>query len=179
MTDLNEQNPTPGVTPAPLNPALKARLLKAMQNAGDGVSEFHREEELLSRLAPAPLEPGLKDRCGLRMYLAATEIRRARMYARPYWHRVAAAAVLVMSCCLGLGLTLRSNAVADTAHAVTSRSIIETSGHDSIRWGADAVPVQCVEVTYEDTFVMDAEDDMKVMVSVPNRTQVTVPADLL
>lgn len=179
MTELNEQNPTPGVTPTPLNPALKARLLAAMQNAGEVSSEFRHEEELLSRLRPAPLEPGFGDRCGLRMYLAATEIRRAHLYARPYWHKVTAAAVLVMSCCLGLGLTLRNDAVADTTHAVTSRSIIETSGHDSIRWGADAIPLQCVEVTYEDTFVMDAEEDMKVMVSVPNRTQVTVPADLL
>ncbi len=179
MTEYNEQNLTPTVTPAPLNPALKARLLDAMQTAADDMNEFRREEEMLLRLRPASMEPGLQDRLGLRMYLAATEIRRAHMYARPYWHKVTAAAVLVMSCCLGLGLTLRNDAVADTSQAVTSRSVIETRSGDSIRWDADAVPVQSVEVTYEDTFVMDAAEDMKVMVTVPNRTRVTVPADLL
>lgn len=179
MTDFNEQNPAPGVTPAPLNPALKARLLENMQSAAADVSEFRREEELLLRLRPSAVEPGLQDRVGLRMYLSATEIRRAHMYARSYWRKVTAAAVLVMSCGLGLGLTLRNDAVADTSQAVTSRSIIETRGGDSIRWDADAVPVQSVEVTYEDSFVMDAAEDMKVMVTVPNRTQVMVPADLL
>lgn len=179
MTDFNEQNPAPGVTPTPLNPALKARLLEAMLNAGKAEQEFRCEEELLSRLRPAPMEPGLKDRVGLRMYLAATEVRRARMTARPYWRKVTAAAVLLMCCSLGTGIALRSNAAADTAQAVTSRSIIETSGGDSIRWDANAIPMQCVEVTYEDTFVMDASDDMKVMVTVPNRMEVTVPADLL
>ena len=179
MTEYNGQNLTPGMTPAPLNPALKARLLGAMQAAGAEVREFRREEALLSRLRPAPLDLGFLDRTGLRMYLAATEIRRARMQVRPYWHKVTAAAVLVMSCCLGVGLTLKNDAAADTAQAVTSRSIIETSGGDSIRWDADAIPVQCVEVIYEDTFVLDAAEDMKVMVTVPNRTQVTVTADLL
>ncbi len=179
MTEYNEQNMTSGVRPAPLNPALKARLLDAMQSAAADASEFCREEELLLRLRPAAMDPGLQDRMGLRMYLAATEIRRAHMYARPYWHKVTVAAVLVMSCCLGLGLTLRNDAVADTSQAITSRSVIETRRGDSIRWDADAVPLQSVEVTYEDTFVMDAGEDMKVMVTVPNRTQVTVPADLL
>ncbi len=179
MTDFNEQNPTPGVTPSPLNPALKARLLDTMQTAAADVREFRREEELLLRLRPSAIEPGFQDKVGLRMYLAATEIRRAHMYARPYWRKVTAAAVLVVSCSLGLGLTLRNDAMADTSQAVTSRSIIETRGADSIRWDADAVPVQSVEVTYEDSFVMDAAEDMKVMVTVPNRTQVTVPADLL
>ncbi|MBQ8517103.1 MAG: hypothetical protein IJ498_05945 [Akkermansia sp.] len=179
MTDFNEQTPAPGVIPAPLNPALKARLLEAMLNAGKAEEEFRREEELLTLLRPAPMEPGLKDRVGLRMYLAATEVRRAHMAARPYWRRVSAAAILLMCCSLGVGISLQSDAAADTAQAVTSRSIIETSSGDSIRWDANAVPLQSVEVTYEDTFVMDAADDMKVMVSVPNRTEVTVPADLL
>ena len=179
MTDLNEQPTVPGVTPAPLNPALKARLLEAMLNAGRAEEEFRYEEELLTRLSPAPMELGLKDRAGLRMYLAATEVRRARMVARPYWRKVTAAAVLLMCCSLGTGIALRSNAAADTAQAVTSRSIIETNCGDTIPWDADAIPMQCVEVTYEDTFVMDASEDMKVMVTVPNRTEVTVPADLL
>ncbi|MBQ2814213.1 MAG: hypothetical protein IJE66_04310 [Akkermansia sp.] len=180
--DQDKILPVPGVTPSAMTPELRSRLLSAMQEAGDETREFMHEESLLRCLAPAPMPGVVRSRVGVRMHLNALNVRRSLRYGTTRgWRRVAAAAALLALCCTGGGWVLVSDAVADTAsnQGVVSRSIIETRGGDTVRWGADAVPVHCYEVTYEDTFVMDAESDMRVMVSVPNRTEVIVPADVL
>ena len=177
-----EQEPTfpvSDISPAAMPQALRARLLRAMQSASDEVSEFAHEEALLRKLRPAPMAPAVRSRMGVRMYLSAMEIRRALRYGFASWRRISAVAAALALCCTGGGMLLVSDAAADTSQGVMSRSVIETRGGDSVRWGADAVPVHCYEVTYEDTFVMDADADMRVMVSVPNRAEVMVPADLL
>lgn len=181
-TDQDQILSIPGVTPSAMSPELRSRLLSAMQQAGAETREFVHEEALLRSLAPAPMPGAVRSRVGVRMHLNALEVRRSlRFVSARGWRRVAAAAALLALCCTGGGWVLVSDAVADTAsnQGVVSRSIIETTGGDSVRWGADAVPMHCYEVTYEDTFVMDAESDMRVMVSVPNRTEVIVPADVL
>lgn len=167
------------VSPTPMNPALRGKLLEAMHTARNESTEFAREEALLRRLSPAPMPSAVHSRLGVRLYMGALEVRRALRSGAGNWRRLIAAAAVLALCCTAGGLLLVSDASADTSQGMISRSILETRGGDSVRWGADAVPVQCYEVTYEDTFVMDTESDMRVMVRVPNRTEIIVPADLL
>lgn len=167
------------MTPVPMTSALRERLLGAIHGARDEAHEFVREEALLRRFAPAPMPSAVHSRLGVRLYLSALEVRRSLHSISGYRRRLAAIAAALALFCTAGGMLLVSDATADTAQGLISRSVLETNGGESVRWGADAVPVQCYEVTYEDTFVMDAEEDTRVMVRVPNRTEVIVPADLL
>lgn len=168
-------------TPAALPDTLRARLLGAMTEAAEEERLNRETEDLLRRLSPAPLPPRFTGRAGVRMCLAAADERskhRTADYGRTLmWHRFAAAASLLLFAVGGAGVLTLSNASADTAQGLMSRSVLDTRA-ESIEW-QDGAPVRCYTVTYEDEFVMDADEDMTVMVRVPSRTKVQVEEEIL
>ncbi len=181
MTDTTEQSLQTNAAPAALSAALRDRLLGAMQQAG-AEERADRELELrLQRLAPAPLSARLSGRLGVQMCLRAVEERGRRKTAeydrRLMWHRFAAAASVMLLAVAAPVVLFTGNASADTVQVLASRSVLEKQAVD-VQWQGGTA-VRSYIVTYEDEFVMEADDDMKVMVRVPCRTEVTVDEDVL
>lgn len=181
MTDRTETDATRTTRPAALPAALRDRLLSAMNSAAEEERADRETEALLRRLSPAAVPARLSARVGVRMCLTAVEERRghtAASYSRKLmWHRFAAAASVIFFCVAGTFTLVTGNAAADTTQGLMSRSVLEAQA-ESVQW-QDGAPVRSYLVTYEDEFVMDADDDMKVMVRVPNRTEVQVDEDIL
>lgn len=169
-------------TPAALPAALQARLLSAMTEAAEEERLNRETEALLHRLAPAPLPPRFTGRAGVKMCLTAVEERdkhkSATYSSRLMWHRFAAAASLMLFAVGSAGVLVVSNASADTTQGLVSRSVLDTRAEENVEW-QDGAPVRSYTVTYEDEFVMDADEGMTVLVRVPNRTTVQVEEDLL
>lgn len=165
---------------APLPDALAGRFLAAMQAASAEETELRRTEAALRRLAPAEMPLHLMGQMGMGMYVAAAQARGGRSTAGRPWLRRCAAAAAALVCCAAGGLAFHGTAVADAApQGLVSRSVILSRGGESVQWNADSTPVRSYEVTYEDTFVLDGDNGMTVTVRVPNRTTVTVPAEML
>lgn len=167
--------------PAALPEALQQRLISAMQTAQQEEMEFRDLEEKLKTLSPAPLSPFAEGRMGVRMYLAAGEYRKQRAAAPSYFSRQVAAVAALALCCVGGGFALyNGSAVAHTAsEGMVSRNVLETKAVQEVQWSQDSAPVRCYDVLYEDSFTLEADDDMSVSVRVPNRMQVVVPVDML
>lgn len=180
MTDRTEKTVT-STSPAALPAALRGRLLGAMTAAAEEERADRETEALLHRLAPAPLSARLSGRVGVQMCLAAADERsgqRARGYrSRLMWHRVAAAASVAFFVSAGSAVLYSGNAAADTTQGLMSRCVLDSRA-EQVEWH-DGAPVRSYLVTYEDEFVMDADDDMTVMVRVPNRAEVQVDEDVL
>lgn len=181
MTDRTETAATRTARPAALPAALRDRLLHAMTDAAAEERADRETEALLRRLSPSPVPARLSARAGVRMCLTAVEERRGHTVAtygrKLMWHRFAAAASVLFFCVAGVLTLVTGNAAADTTQGLMSRSVLEAQA-ESVQW-QDGAPVRSYLVTYEDEFVMDADDDMKVMVRVPNRTEVQVDEDIL
>lgn len=173
--------PTNMPAPAALSEALQQRLLNAMQTAQKEEQEFRDLEEKLKTLSPAPMSPFAEGRMGVRMYLAAGEYRKQRASVPSYFSRQVAAVAALALCCMGGGFALyNGSAVADTeSQGMVSRNVLETKLTEELKWDSDSAPVRCYEVLYEDSFTLEADDDMSVSVRVPNRTQVMIPVDML
>lgn len=169
-------------TPAALPAALQARLLGAMTEAAEEERLNRETEALLHRLSPAPLPPRFSGRAGVKMCLTAVEVRdkhkTATYSSRLMWHRLAAAASLMLFAVGGIGMLVVSNAAADTTQGLVSRSVLNTHAERTVEW-QDGAPVRNYTVTYEDEFVMDADENMTVLVRVPGSTTVQVEEDLL
>ncbi|MCQ2365354.1 MAG: hypothetical protein MJ051_07365 [Akkermansia sp.] len=178
---LDTEKTVSTTTPAALSAALRGRLLGAMTAAAEEERADRATEALLHRLTPAPLSARLAGRVGVQMCLAAAEERsgqRARSYrSRLMWHRLAAAASVVFFVSAGSAVLYSGNAAADTTQGLMSRCVLDTRA-EQVEWHDDA-PVRSYLVTYEDEFVMDADEDMTVMVRVPNRAEVQVDEDVL
>ena len=166
--------------PAALPEGLRTRLLGAMQGASAREAQNSRTEELLRRLSPAPLPPALSARLAWSLGVAAREAQDSRRspqrrYARL---RVAAAAAIALLA-VGGPLTLALlPASAGSASGLMSRCVLELRGSERVQW-QDGAPMRAYEVTYEDAFVMDAEEDVTVVVRVPNRATVRVEEEWL
>lgn len=167
--------------PATLSAALRGRLLGAMTAAAAEERADRETEAILHRLAPAPLSPRATARLGVKMCLCAAEERSAHHVAgyerRLMWRNAAAAASVAMLAVVGSLTLLTGNAAADTTQGLMSRCVIDSRA-EQVEW-QDGAAVRSYRVTYEDEFVMDADDDMTVMVRVPNSTEVTVDEDVL
>lgn len=181
MTPDTEEIPTIPAAPAPLGAALRDRLLAAMNGAADEERAERRIEAMLQRLSPAPLPARLAGQLGAQMCYRAVEERGYRpqpAYRRLPWAHYAAAASLALLLGAGGFSLFLGNATADTKEGMMSRIVIESRSEDDVQWKDDE-PLRSYEVIYEDNFVMDADDDMKVMVRVPNRATVRVPEEML
>lgn len=159
---------------------LRSRLLGAMTAAAQDERTLAETEAMLHRLSPAPLSAQLSARVGVQMCLEAAEVRHGQRAAgydrRLMWQRAAAASVMLLGVVASLAL-LPGNAVADTTQGLMSRCVLDARA-EGVEW-QDGAPVRNYIVTYEDEFVMDADEDMKVMVRVPNRTAVVLEEDVL
>ena len=182
MKSQDPENSVVRTRPTALSEALRGRLLAAMNNAAEEERSERDLEAQLRHLSPAPLSPRLAARVGVRMCLKAADVRTEQhhcTYRRPLWQPWAAAAVLALFC-VGGGLSLfTGSAAADTAQGLASRSVLESHSGDAVQWQEDGGAVRSYEVLYEDSFVMEAGDGMKVMVRVPNRAQVQVEEEVL
>lgn len=180
MTQDTEQEMA-ATRPAALPAALRERLLGAMTAAAEEERADRETEALLRRLSPAPLSPRLSARLGVQMCLSAADVRSGHVTAgyqrRLLWHRAAAAASVVLLGGIASLTLVTGNAAADTTQGLMSRCVLDSCAQ-GVEW-QNGAPVRNYVVTYEDEFVMDADDDMKVMVRVPNRTEVTVEEDIL
>ena len=58
------------------------------------------------------------------------------------------------------------------------RNVINSRGIDKVEWRRGEAPVRHYEVTYEDAFVLDA-DDTTTVIRVPNTTEVEVEEEYL
>lgn len=175
---VSEEETRGTLPPAALPPALRERLLAAMQTAAEETAEDRRtEQELRRRFAPAPMPPRMQGRMGVQMYLQAVEERR-KWYSF-LLHRSGAVAAALVLCIGGTLAFYGSNASADTAQGLVNRSVLDYRGGDNVVWDESGNAVRRYEVTYEDAFVLEDEDGMTVMVRVPNRRTVTVEEEVL
>lgn len=179
MTSMTEEklNTT---APAALPEGLRMRLLEAMQGASARGVEDARTEALLRRLSPAPLPTALSGRLAWSLGTAAREAQDARRSPRRRYARLraaAAAAIALMAVGGPLSMALLP-ASAGNASGLMSRCVLESRGCERVQW-QDGAPLRAYEVTYEDSFVMDAEEDVTVVVRVPNRATVRVEEEWL
>ncbi|MGN0835906.1 MAG: hypothetical protein ACI4OS_00545 [Akkermansia sp.] len=165
--------------PAPLPEGLRMRLLEAMQDVSAREAEDARTEALLRRLSPAPLPTALSGRLAWCLGAVAREARDARRAARRRYVLPRAAAAVAALLAVGGPLTMALlPASAGNASGLMSRCVLESRGSERVQW-QDGAPLRAYEVTYEDSFVMDAEEDVTVVVRVPNRATVRVEEEWL
>ena len=166
--------------PAALPEGLRKRLLGAMQEASAREAQDAHTEELLRRLSPAPLPTALSARLAWSLGAAAREAQDSRRspHRRYAWLRAAAAAAIALLAVGGpLSMALLP-ASAGNASGLMSRCVLESRSSERVQW-QDGAPLRAYEVTYEDSFVMDAEEDVTVVVRVPNRATVRVEEEWL
>ncbi len=167
---------TAATAPAPLQPALQNRLLKAMRQAADEEKECREVELLLRRLRPAALPARLTGRLGVQMYVESQQRRRGGY--RRYWLRGGVAAALLLFA-TGGALLVPGSAVAENENqGLVSRNIIESRSTGKVEWRRGEAPVRHYQVIYEDAFVLES-DDVTTVIRVPNTTQVEVEEDYL
>lgn len=179
MTTVSEQDTAQALSPSALPAALRERLLSSMQQAAEDCrGEAQLEQLLRQKFSPAPMPPRMEGRLGVQMYLQAVEEHR-KWYSFLLHRTGAAAAALVI--CVGATLAFYgSHAMAGAeGQGQVSRSVLDTYGDEDIRWEQNGVPVRRCDVLYEDTFVMEDEGGMTIMVRVPNRRTITIEEEVL
>lgn len=177
MTDSPTETIT-GMKPTPLPAALRNRMLRAMEEAGQQAREDLDVECALARLQPAPLPAALRSSCHARMQQARHSTT-YRPYTRRTRWRVAAVACVAIVGVFGIGTTLQGMLGGAEAQGLAHRSVLERTGGDTVQWAADGAPVREYEVMYEDSFVLSGEDDTTLVIRVPNKTIVSVKGEVI
>lgn len=160
--------------------ALQERLLTAMQQASQEEAECREMEQLLRRLKPAGMPARLVGLLGVQMFVESQQQRHGGR-RRAYWRRggAAAAAVLLFGV-VGATLLVPRHAVAESApQGLVSRNVIETQKTSRVEWRHGEAPVRHYEVVYEDSFVLEDDEDTTLIIQVPNRTEVEIEEDYL
>lgn len=167
-----------GLKPTPLPSGLRDRMLHAMEAAGQEAREDLDVECMLARLHPASFPSALRRRSIICMQQA----QRSTVY-RPYgrcaWGRMAAVACVAIMGIFGIATTLQGMPGGAEAQGLARRSVLERTGGDTVQWAADGAPVREYEVMYEDSFVLSGEDDMTLVIRVPNKTIVSVKGEVI
>lgn len=178
-----QQNPTTGTCEAaPISATLHNKLLAAMMQAKAEVTPDERIEGMLKRLSPAPLSGAAQLRAE-QSIARAQQLQRSpyKKAARSYLSVQKLAALLVLFCvCLGaigqyLMLNLDPEANEKVAMGLASRRVFNVRPVHEAKLAGNQSRGE-YEVLYEDSFVYSDDDDMTIIVTVPNRTTVSIDA---
>lgn len=177
MTDSPTDSIT-GLMPTPLPTNLRGRVLHAMEEAGQEAREDLDMECILVRLQPRNLPTKLRNNSLSRM--RQTQYGAVhRPYSRRSWGRMAAVACVAIMGVFGIASTLQGMLGGAEAQGLARRSVLERTGGDTVQWTADGAPVRKYEVMYEDSFVLSGEDDMTLVIRVPNKTIVSMKGEVI
>lgn len=166
---------------APISDALHNKLLGAMLSAKVEVNRDAEVEAALRRLAPAPLSAPQQARLDVALIDAKVmpqTYSRKPAYARFGLWQKAAALVVLFCVCVGFiiqhfELNLNPDASNSPAFGLASRRVFNAKPVREIKW--DGVQSRGeYEVLYEDSFVYSGDDDVTIIVTVPNRTTVSM-----
>ncbi len=173
MTDDPNASTT---APAALRPELAERFLAAMQaaSAEEGGDELERR---LRRLRPAPV--GAAREQAWLQGMREADRRRSYRYGWYRLHRWGVAAVLFLMCTSGSVLMMNSSAMATVPSGLACRSLMESRAGDAVEWHEGQGALRSCEVLYEDSFILDGEEDSTITVRVPVRTQVMVEEEVI
>ncbi len=164
-------------SPAALRPELEARFLSAMREAS--AEECGDElERRLRRLRPAPVTAA-RERAWLQKMQAGVRRRLPIIGSWGRLYRWSAAAALFVLCTSGSILMMNSSAMATVPAGLACRSLMESRTGDSVEWHEGQVALRSCDVLYEDSFILDGEEDSTITVRVPVRTQVLVEEEVI
>ncbi len=173
---MNDEPHAASMPPAALRPELTERFLSAMQaaSAAEAGDELERR---LRRLRPAPVEAQREQAWLERMQVAA--VRRSHGGAWSRLHRWGAAAALFVLCTSGSVLIMNGSAQATVPSGLACRSVMESRAGETVEWHEGQTALRACDVLYEDSFVLDGEEDSTITVRVPVRTQVMIEDEVI
>ncbi len=173
-----------------LSPERTTRFLAAMQAASDSISAREGEDELelrLRRLRPASVAPARE-----LTWLAQMQAPAARRPAVParggasyragwaVFGRWSAAAAFFLLCTAGSFLMVTGGSASATAESgLACRSVVESRAGDSVQWQEGQTALRTCHVLYEDSFVLDGDEDSTITVRVPVRTRVMIEEEII
>ncbi len=164
------------IPPAPLRPELAERFLSAMQGAAaeQGGDKLERH---LRRLKPAPIGEGRQQV----WFRAMSRGNNHRSYQTGWrsLYRWSAAAALFVLCTSGSFLMMNGSASATMVSGLACRSVLESRAGDAVQWQEGQPALRSCEVLYEDSFVLDGEEESTITVRVPVRTQVMIEEEVI
>ncbi len=176
---MSEMKDVPKITAMPaaaLRPELAERFLAAMQAAS---AEEGRNglEYRLRNLRPAPVG---EERS--RTWLTSMQGIAASRFSLAAWRRFsrwgAAAALFVL--CSSVSLLLVGGGIAaDEPSSLVCRSVIDSREEEAVQWQEGQVALLPCEVLYEDSFVLDGDDDCTITVRVPVRSRVLLEEEVI
>lgn len=165
---------------AKLSPALSARFLTAMQSEALQVRANRSIEEKLQRLSPAPVPAPYKARLTNRMQMRQA-IMQGSKQAPTYWGQLGAAASLIVLGCSAM-LMLGSYLAGGTGPELRGeicRNLINSSASTELQWDSSQQANSTYKVTYEDSFVLETEENETIVVTVPVEMIVAVSEDVI
>lgn len=164
--------------PAAITPALHNKLLAAMMSTKADVAQDAAVEATLRRLSPSPLTAPQLARLDASVYdaqqLSRSPYSRSWL-GRAFGHWQKLAALLVLFCiCAGFTASYYVFDEDDSASlGLATRRVFTSKAVREIKW--DGVQSKSeFEVLYEDSFVYSGDDDTTIIVTVPNRTTVSL-----
>ncbi len=176
MSKMSEEQVFSAMAPAALRSDLTGRFLSAMQHAS--AEEGEDELELrLRRLRPAALGPVRSQEWLLSMQGALT-----CRYSRGAWYslrRWGAAAALFVLCSAGGLFMVNSSAWATVPSGLACRSVIDSRTGNAVHWQEGQTALRPCDVLYEDSFVLDGEENSTITVRVPVRTRVMIEEEVI
>ncbi len=177
-----EEIPTGTCKAAPISGTLHNKLLAAMMQAKAEVSDEERIEGMLRRLTPAPLS-------GATQYRVEQAVARTKEAVHSPYQKDKAkfsylplqklAALIVLFCiCLGVMsqfLMLNTDPESNERAAIglASRRVFNVRPINEAKWGNSRLKSE-YEVFYEDSFVYTDDDDMTIIVTVPNHATISM-----
>ncbi len=172
----SEEQTFASMAPAALRPELAERFLSAMQQAAGEEELAAGLEQRLRRLSPAPLGDKHTRRC-----LNAMQAPPVSRYdaARYRLHRWGVAAVLFLLCSAGVFMVVNSSAMATVPAGLACRIVKESHAGETVQWGEGQTALRTCDVLYEDSFVLDGEEDSTITVRVPVRTRVLIEDEVI
>ncbi|MFI3244181.1 MAG: hypothetical protein R3Y56_08015 [Akkermansia sp.] len=176
-----EKNPTGTCKAAPISDALHNKLLASMMQAKAELKDEERIETMLQRLAPAPLSGAAQHRIQESVLRAQQSTHSPyKLEKRSHFPLRKLAALIVLFCiCLGvisqyLMLNLDPESNESVSMGLASRRVFNVRPVNEAKWLGQQARGE-YEVLYEDSFVYSDEDDgMTIIVTVPNRTTVSM-----
>ncbi len=176
---MNPENNFSTMSPAALPPELGARFLEAMLAA----SHQDADAEMLARLRrlqPARLGARRQSRLARAMESDRPAPVHFLHHGRRYVCRWAgAAAVLALLGSAVVFMMPGSAVAAATPSGYARRNIIESRTGNVVMWQDGQVPMRTSEVLYEDSLILEGEDNMSIEVRVPNRATVLIEDEVI
>ncbi len=177
---MNTEKKLNAVSPAGLPPELGGRFLSAMLAASRQPDADAQLERRLRRLRPTRLSATRQTR--LRRVMETQQLQPVHVlrYGWRYLCRWAGAAAVLALLGTAAVLMIPGNAAASIEPAgFAGRSILLSEAGDDVQWRDGQVPVRPVEVLYEDSLILEDEENTTFEVRVSNRTTVLIEDEVI